>query len=56
MELVVNVADQVSAIAEAAKEQSSASNEISASIADIKDAAEDAAGGIEETKDAVEAL
>ena len=56
VELVVNVADQVSAIAEAAKEQSSASNEISASIADIKDAAEDAAGGIEETKDAVEAL
>jgi methyl-accepting chemotaxis protein len=56
VDLVVNVADQISAIAEAAREQSSASNEISSSIVDIKDAAEDAASGIEETRDAVEAL
>ena len=56
VELVVNVADQVRAIATASEEQSAVSEEISRSVENIKNISEETAKGMKETKQAIESL
>jgi methyl-accepting chemotaxis protein len=56
VELVVNVADQVRAIATASEEQSAVSEEISCSVENIKNISEETAKGMKETKQTIESL
>ena len=56
VKLVIDVTDQVRAIATASEEQSAASEEISRSVEDIKNISEETAKGMEETRSAIESL
>ena len=56
VKLVVNVTDQVRAIATASEEQSVTSEEINRSLEDIKTISEETARGMKQTKDAVDTL